>query len=46
MMLMKPLTLHASRRTTELAASRRVIHLEMMNRAKVQGLYLKENIAI
>jgi hypothetical protein len=45
-MLMKPLALHASRRTTELAATRRVIHLEMMSQVDVEGLNLKERIVI
>jgi ectoine hydroxylase-related dioxygenase (phytanoyl-CoA dioxygenase family) len=46
MMLMKPLTLHASRRTTRLATNRRVIHLEMMNRDEVEDLNLQEKIVL
>lgn len=44
-MLMKPLTLHASRRTTQGNASRRVIHLEFLDQVKIGGLELQENTA-
>jgi hypothetical protein len=43
-MLMKPLTLHASRRSMGNHASRRVIHLEFANQKTVEGLDLQEAI--
>jgi len=44
-MLMKPLTLHASRRTKDAALPRRVIHLEFLGEAKLVGLDLLEREA-
>lgn len=41
-MLLKPLTLHASRRTVDTNASRRVIHLEFLAAKTVEHLDLRE----
>lgn len=42
LMLMKPLTLHASRRTVNTNASRRVIHLEFLEAKLVENIDLRE----